>query len=243
MLKSWAVLGLLAVLTGVSSLAAQAPANATAKCKDDTYSTSTSHPGACKGHGGVAEWLTQEKTATKAETVTCADGSTSKPGKGACSHHGGVVSGESKPIVVKAAPEASANVTCKDGTTSKPGKGACSHHGGVAADAAAAREKTNTATKAETVTCTDGTTSKPGKGACLHHGGVGTAAAPAAAPANPPAAIPGNPPVPVTAKANPTAPADATALCKDGTYSHAQHHRAACSKHGGVDKWLKDVPK
>jgi hypothetical protein len=30
----------------------------------------------------------------------------------------------------------------------------------------------------------------------------------------------------------------ATALCKDGTYSHAREHRGACSHHGGVAKWL-----
>ena len=42
---------------------------------------------------------------------------------------------------------------------------------------------------------------------------------------------------------SPAAPADATAQCKDGSYSHAQHHRGACSHHGGVKQWLKDVPK
>lgn len=129
-------------------------------------------------------------------------------------------------------------VTCKDGTTSTAGKGACSHHGGVAAEAAAAPEKATPKAEA-TVTCKDGTTSNPGKGACSHHGGVGAAPAGAAAPANPPP--------PATAKektpAPGNAPADATALCKDGTYSHAQHHSGACSKHGGVDKWLKEVPK
>ncbi len=133
-------------------------------------------------------------------------------------------------------------VTCKDSTMSKAGKGACSHHGGVATAKAAVPEKTpvKPATTA-TVTCNDGTTSKPGKGACSHHGGVG------AAPANPPAAIPGIPALPVTAKAKTpapsNAPADATALCKDGSYSKAQHHRRACSKHGGVQQWLKDIPK
>ena len=33
-------------------------------------------------------------------------------------------------------------------------------------------------------------------------------------------------------------PAGATAQCKDGTYSHAAHHSGACSRHGGVAKWL-----
>ena len=142
--------------------------------------------------------------------------------------------------------QAPTTVNCKDGTTSKGGKGACSHHGGVVkATAAPAPAEATPAKPAATVSCKDGTTSKPGKGACSHHGGVGAAVA--AAPANPPAAIPGTPPSPVIAKAKTTAPAtasgDATALCKDGTSSHAQHHRGACSKHGGVQQWLKDVPK
>ena len=137
-----------------------------------------------------------------------------------------------------------ARVTCKDSTTSKAGKGACSHHGGVAKTTATPAAAAATPPKpAATVSCKDGTTSKPGKGACSHHGGVGTAVA--AAPANPPAAIPGNPALPVTAKAKTPAatPADATAQCKDGSFSHAQHHRGACSHHGGVKQWLKDVPK
>lgn len=32
--------------------------------------------------------------------------------------------------------------------------------------------------------------------------------------------------------------AGAIAQCKDGTYSHAKNHRGACSRHGGVGKWL-----
>ena len=32
--------------------------------------------------------------------------------------------------------------------------------------------------------------------------------------------------------------AGATAMCKDGTYSHAKQHSGACSRHGGVANWL-----
>lgn len=35
------------------------------------------------------------------------------------------------------------------------------------------------------------------------------------------------------------APAGATALCRDGTYSFSQSRRGTCSHHGGVAKWLR----
>ena len=35
-----------------------------------------------------------------------------------------------------------------------------------------------------------------------------------------------------------TAPAGATARCRDGTYSFSQHRRGTCSHHGGVAEWL-----
>ena len=35
-----------------------------------------------------------------------------------------------------------------------------------------------------------------------------------------------------------TAPAGATALCNDGTYSFSQHRSGTCSHHGGVAQWL-----
>lgn len=35
------------------------------------------------------------------------------------------------------------------------------------------------------------------------------------------------------------APKNATAKCKDGTYSYAKHHQGACSHHGGVAEWYK----
>lgn len=36
-----------------------------------------------------------------------------------------------------------------------------------------------------------------------------------------------------------TAPAGATARCRDGTYSFSQHRSGTCSHHGGVFNWLK----
>lgn len=37
---------------------------------------------------------------------------------------------------------------------------------------------------------------------------------------------------------NSTAPAGATAQCRDGSYSFSQSRRGTCSHHGGVAKWL-----
>lgn len=36
-----------------------------------------------------------------------------------------------------------------------------------------------------------------------------------------------------------TAPAGATARCRDGTYSFSQNRRGTCSHHGGVAEWLR----
>lgn len=38
--------------------------------------------------------------------------------------------------------------------------------------------------------------------------------------------------------ASQAAPAGASALCGDGTYSFSEHRSGTCSHHGGVDEWL-----
>ncbi len=38
------------------------------------------------------------------------------------------------------------------------------------------------------------------------------------------------------------APTEATARCRDGTYSFSRHHSGTCSHHGGVDVWLDQRP-
>lgn len=35
------------------------------------------------------------------------------------------------------------------------------------------------------------------------------------------------------------APAGASAQCRDGSFSFSRHHRGTCSRHGGVDLWLR----
>lgn len=34
-------------------------------------------------------------------------------------------------------------------------------------------------------------------------------------------------------------PRDATAVCRDGSYSFSRHHAGTCSGHGGVRAWLR----
>jgi len=68
---------------------------------------------------------------------------------------------------------------------------------------------------ADSVMCKDGTTVKAGPDACAHHGGAPEEAAASAS--------------------------GATARCKDGTYSHAEHREETCFRHGGVAKWMKST--
>jgi hypothetical protein len=119
---------------------------------------------------------------------------------------------------------------CKDGTTSTAeGRGACSGHGGVDAKATAAAKKA----AAAQVMCTDGTMSKAGRGACSSHGGVkGAATAKTEAKSQAPATK-------TAVRPDDNDSTGAIALCKNGKYSHATKHAGACSKAGGVSKFLK----
>jgi len=125
-------------------------------------------------------------------------------------------------------------VKCKDGTESQSGRGACSHHGGVAAAPAAPSSQPAGRVSAPKV-----------------------APAPAPVPAPAPAQTPRNAPPssewqgptgsvpPVGAPRSTTHPSHPaaqpngrpTAQCRDGSWSYAQHHSGACSRHGGVSRW------
>ena len=134
------------LLAATSVYAADAPAGATAQCKDGTYYTGTSHKGACKGHQGVQTWMDKtdaaassgKSTSTKSSTASSskADTSSSTKSTAAASDSGGT------PIA-----------KCKDGTTfnGTSHRGACKGHKGVdtwldepAAGGAAASPKTPT---------------------------------------------------------------------------------------------------
>lgn len=179
----------------------------------------------------------------QAATV-CKDGSTSTAtGKGACSGHGGV--------------DTKATAAAKKAATAQAKAAAKAAKTEAKAESKAARpEPKAQPTAAAEVMCTDGTMSKPGRGACSGHGGIKQAAAATAAPSLP-ARVPATAPARTRSEAKSQAPSapgvtkpssnkgedndptGAIAQCKDGMYSHAANRRGACSKHGGVAKWLK----
>ena len=74
---AWLISGAFALFATVAY--AQAPANATAQCKDDTYTTTTSHRGACKGHGGVKEWYDKTGTSSPSARGETSTGTTEAP--------------------------------------------------------------------------------------------------------------------------------------------------------------------
>lgn len=173
----------------------------------------------------------------QASATVCKDGTTSTAtGRGACSGHGGVDS------------KATASAK-KAATAEKKAAAKAEAKSEAKAEAKAARPEKTTAQ----VTCSDGTTSPAGRGACSRHGGVKQAAAATAAPSLP-SPVPSSSPARTKSEAKSRAPSatqasskrgddtdptDAIAQCKDGVYSHAATRRGACSRHGGVSKWLK----
>jgi hypothetical protein len=232
-----------ALLIGTPAwLAAQAPpAGATFKCTDGSYSTAASPRGACSRHGGIAQTLRGAAPAAPAATPApraaapaaaavpagarfqCADGtySTAASPRGACSRHGGVAA-----TLSGAAPAAAAPAATLVPRAPAPA---------AAAVPAGARFK-----------CADGTysTAASPRGACSRHGGIAETLSGAAPAAAAPAATPvtGAPAPAAAAAPTGAAPANATALCKDGTYSMSQHRSGTCSRHGGVERWLRQPP-
>src|SRR4051812_31743513 len=75
LMKAALGIGLLAAVSAYG----QAPAGATAECKDGTYYSGTTHKGACRGHQGVKNWL--DASSSTAATGAAADTSTAKKSK------------------------------------------------------------------------------------------------------------------------------------------------------------------
>ena len=176
----------------------------------------------------------------KGATAQCEDGSYShaKTQQGACSSHGGV-----KTWYGDSAASSPATPSSKTATSSSR-----------AARPPRASASTTAATPTgATAQCKDGTYSsaKSRSGACASHGGVATwlTDSTARTTAERPTSTEKQTPVPPASTTVETrapgrsiaanAPADATAKCKDGTYSHSKHHSGTCSHHGGVAEWYK----
>jgi hypothetical protein len=105
----------------------------------------------------------------------------------------------------------------------------------LVAATATAREPRNAKPAAHNgvVACRDGTmVPKGAKSPCAGHDGPATDATQT----DPP------PDKPPRGAGNATDPANATAQCKDGTFSHAARHAGACGQNGGVAKWLDQMP-
>lgn len=152
------------------------------------------------------------------------------------------------PFAVNA--QATAAVTCKDGTTSTAtGRGACSGHGGVdKAAKAAAKSAAKSAKQSTKVAKAESKDEVKAETKAKQETKQETKAAAketkAAEKSEKAASKSVSSDMRQTNKvANATAantdPTNATAKCKDGTYSHAATHRGACSRHGGVAEWLK----
>ena len=178
----------------------------------------------------IAAITTMSSGSLHAQTAAtiCKDGTTSvASGRGACSGHGGVdkkaithqkkvVKSEAKAAKAVSKRTAGSQVTtlCADGTSSNStGRGTCSGHGG-----AKGAEGTSKAT---------GQPVPPPSTAATPR-----ASARARARANSNSAA-----VAGSGASEDNNPAGAIARCKDGLYSHAQHRRGACSRHGGVASW------
>ena len=178
------------LLAATNALRAEAPAGASALCKDGTYSSTATKRGACAHHGGVKSWLATADGAKKRVSAARTD---SKPDD---------ATGE-----------------CKDGTftSATHERGACSRHGGVKQWYSTTRPGAPAASDAEHDAEPD-----------AEHD-----AAPGFAPTRRTTAH----------TASEAAPEGASAQCNDGSYSRSAQHRGACSHHGGVKQWLKDIPK
>jgi hypothetical protein len=241
--------GLVAGLLSVAPVFAQAqkapkkPANATAECTDGTFSTAKTQAGACSKHGGVKTWFGAAAGDTKSESKSNTPSGDTKTKNTASKETAKEATKTGATAKNAGAPPAGATGQCTDGsyTRAKTQTGACSNHGGV---------KTWFANSGSAATATKQPTVMPKNAPPAQ-------VTPQPAPAPPPPSATANPASKPSTAAKQTAPTgktsskaqivapppgtpdNATAKCKDGTYSFAKTHSGACSNHGGASEWYK----
>ena len=120
---------------------------------------------------------------------------------------------------------AQGQVACMDGSKSAGGRGACSGHGGIRTAARKAEAKAD-AKAAKEVKAAEKKTAAAEKRAAVAEKKAAKAETKAATKAA------------MTARDDDHDARGATAECKDHTFSHAKSHQGACSRHGGVAKFL-----
>jgi len=215
-----------ALAFGAVVLAAQGrPANATGECKDGTFTSAAAKSGACSGHGGVKTWFAEDKADAKGAKEDAK--SVGKSAAGLAKATGAATKDAAKATgsATKDAAGATKDATATAGTATAKGATAA---GNATKDAAETTGKATAKGATAAAGATKDAAETTGKAAAKGATATGNATKDAAGSVK--NAVKGRPS---------DAPQDATAKCKDGTYSHAKQHAGACSGHGGVAEWYQ----